>query len=117
MVTHGWQRAAFRELAPQLKSRWQPVHTFAREQPPASGEVVAVDVALLPQATRFRAGTVVRLELRGDWPYPRNPVTGQFPSGYSPSATGQLTVHSGGGYDSHLLVGARTFTEPRDRAG
>ena len=117
MVTHGWQRAAFRELDPQLKSRWQPVHTFAREQPPAPGEVVAIDVALLPQATRFRAGTVVRLELRGDWPYPRNPITGQFPSGYSPSSKGHLIVHSGGRYDSHLLVGARTAPGPRDRAG
>ena len=107
MVTHGWQRPAFRDLDSQLSSRWQPVHTFAREQPLAPGEIVPVDVALLPQATRFRAGDIVRLELRGDWPRPRNPITGQFPSGYCPSAKGHLIVHSGNGHDSHLLVGSR----------
>ena len=112
MVTHGWQRPAFRDLDSQLSSRWQPVHTFAREQPLAPGEIVPVDVALLPQATRFRAGDIVRLELRGDWPYPRNPVTGQFPSAYRPSAKGHLIVYSGGEYDSHLLVGTRPAGDP-----
>ena len=108
MVTHGWQRPAFRELDAQRSSPWQPVHTFVREQPPAPGEIVPVDVALLPQATRFRAGDIVRLELRGHWPYPRNPITGQFPCAYRPSAKGHLIAHSGGEYDSHLLVGTRT---------
>lgn len=56
MVTNGWQRAAHRELDPELSTPWQRVHTHRVAEPLRPGEIVPVDVALRPQATRFRAG-------------------------------------------------------------
>lgn len=111
MVTRGWQRLAHRELDETLSTPWQPVQTHRRAEPLAAGEIVPVDIALRPQATRMRAGDVLRLDLRGSWHFPRNPLTGQFPAGYQRSPRGRCTVHAGGRYDSRLLVGMRP---PRD---
>jgi hypothetical protein len=87
-VTTGWQRAAFRELDEELSAPYRPVHTFRRAEPLRAGEIVPVDVELREQATRFRSGDVLRLSVGGRWHFPRNPVTGQFPSGYRSSRRG-----------------------------
>jgi predicted acyl esterase len=65
MVTKGWQRVAHRELDHRLSTPEQPVHTHVRAEPLLPGEIVPVDIALLPQATRFLKGDRLRLELRG----------------------------------------------------
>ncbi|HEX2903552.1 MAG TPA: CocE/NonD family hydrolase [Jatrophihabitans sp.] len=106
-MTTGWQRAAFRRLDPLLSTPEQPVHTYRDPQPVRPGEIVALDVALLPHATRLRAGERLRLELRGRWPQPRNPVTGQFPSGYARSPRGRCTLHTGPEHRAYLLLGTR----------
>ncbi|MFN8169702.1 MAG: CocE/NonD family hydrolase [Candidatus Nanopelagicales bacterium] len=107
MVSKGWQRVAHRELDADLSTPWQPVHTHRVAEPAEPGEIVAVDIALRPHATRFRAGDELRLEVRGDWFYPRNPVTGQLPTGYQRSDRGALVLRTGGAYDAHLLLGHR----------
>lgn len=107
MVSKGWQRVAHRELDEELSTPWQPVHTHRVAEPVAPGEVVAVDIALLPHATRFRAGDELRLELRGDWFYPRDPVRGQLPTGYQPSGRGAIVLRTGGVHDARLLLGHR----------
>ncbi|MGN6331435.1 MAG: CocE/NonD family hydrolase C-terminal non-catalytic domain-containing protein, partial [Motilibacteraceae bacterium] len=106
-VSVGWQRAAHRELDEALSTPTQPVHRHDRAQPLAPGEVVPVRIALLPHATRFRAGEVLRLELTGRWPVPRDPLRGQFPAGYRRSPRGSLTVHTGPGQPSSLLMDVR----------
>lgn len=111
MVTRGWQRVAHRALDHTLSTPWQPVHTHREPQPVAPGEIVAVDIALRPHATRFRAGDTLRMDIRGSWHFPRNPLTGQFPAGYHRSPAGRCTIHAGGQYPSGLLVGMRP---PRD---
>ncbi|MCB9409443.1 CocE/NonD family hydrolase [Mycolicibacterium sp.] len=111
MVTRGWQRVAHRELDPELSSPWQPVHTHRRAEPVTPDEIVAVDIALRPHATRLRAGDVLRLDIRGTWHFPRNPLTGQFPAGYRRSPAGRCVIHAGGRFDSGLLLGMR---ESRD---
>ncbi|MCB0926153.1 MAG: CocE/NonD family hydrolase [Mycobacterium sp.] len=111
MVTRGWQRLAHRELDRTLSTPWQPVHTHRRAEPVTSGQIVAVDIALLPHATRMRAGDSLRLDIRGSWHFPRNPLTGQFPAGYQRSAAGRCVVHAGGRFDSAVLIGKRP---PRD---
>ena len=60
-VTTGWQRIALRALDPELSQPWQPVPACTESQPVSAGEVVAVDVALGPSATLFRAGEQLRL--------------------------------------------------------
>jgi uncharacterized protein len=103
-VTTGWQRVALRELDPELSTPWEPVSTCVRPQPVAAGEVVAVDVALGPSATLFRAGEQLRLVVAGRWLSPRNPLTGQMPTSYSKSPRGRVTLHWGPRYDAHLLI-------------
>lgn len=111
MVTRGWQRVAHRELDETLSTPWQPVHTHRRAEPIRPGEIVAVDIALRPHATRIRTGDILRLDIRGTWHFPRNPLTGQIPAGYRRSPAGRCIVHAGGNYDSALLLGMRP---PRD---
>lgn len=104
MVTHGMLRASHRRLDPSLSEPERPVHTHTEEEPLEPGEIVPVEIALLPSATHFRAGDVLRLGIRGNWPLPRNPLTGQFPVGYQPSPRGTCVLHTGGEHDSTLRV-------------
>jgi len=103
-VTTGWQRVSLRELDPSLSQPWEPVPACTRPQPVTPGEIVAVDVALLPSATLFRAGEQLRLVVAGRWPAPRNPMTGQFPAAYSGSRCARITLHWGPAHDAHLLA-------------
>ena len=110
MASKGWQRAAFRTLDPALATRELPVHTFRNAQPLQPREVVPVDIELRPHATRLRRGDRLRLDIRGSWHYPRDPVRGQFPAWYQSSKQGHCTLHAGGTRNSHLWLGWRPFT-------
>ena len=103
-VTTGWQRVALRALDPELSQPWEPVPACTESQPVAPGEVVAVDVALGPSATLFRAGEQLRLVVGGRWLWPRNPLVGQMPAAYDKSPRGRVTLHWGPRYDAHLLI-------------
>lgn len=103
-VTTGWQRVSLRELDPELSQPWEPVPACARPRPVTAGKVVAVDVALGPSATLFRAGEQLRLVVGGRWLSPRNPLTGQFPAAYPRPPRGRVTLHWGPRYDAHLLI-------------
>lgn len=121
MVTRGWQRVAHRELDEKLSTPWQPVHTHRLARPLQPGEIVPVDIALRPHATRMRDGDTLRLDIRGTQHFPRNPLTGQFPAGYRRSPAGRCVIHAGGPYHSQLLLGMRpprdepAWRSPRDR--
>jgi predicted acyl esterase len=110
VVSKGWQRIAHRELDHALSTELQPVHTHVGAAPVARGEVVPVQIALLPHATRFRAGDELRLEVRGRWLFPRNPLTGQFPAGYQRPSRATCTVHTGGEHPSTLRFGTRAVS-------
>jgi uncharacterized protein len=103
-VATGWQRVALRALDPDLSHPWEPVPTYTEPQPLSAGEVVAVDVALGPSATLFRAGEQLRLVVAGRWLCPRNPLTGQFPAAYANSRRGRVTLRWGPHHDAHLLI-------------
>ncbi len=109
MVTKGWQRIAHREIDSKLSLPEMPVHTHAATEPLHSGEIVPVEIALLPQATRFLKGDVLQLDISGKWHYARNPLTGQFPTWYERSPKGLCTLHTGGPHDAHLLAGMRSL--------
>jgi uncharacterized protein len=103
-VTTGWQRVSLRALDRELSRPWEPVPACTDAQPLQAGEIVAVDVALGPSATLFRAGEQLRLVVAGRWLCPRNPLSGQFPAAYQPSPRGRVTLHWGPTHDAHLLV-------------
>jgi uncharacterized protein len=110
MVSKGWQRAAHREIDDRLSTPAQPVHTHDRAEPLAPGEIVRVDIALRQHATRFLKGDLLQVDVRGDWHFARNPLSGQFPTFYAPSPKGNWVLLSGGGHDSHLFLGSRAIS-------
>ena len=103
-VATGWQRVSLRALDPELSRPWEPVARCTDPQPVSAGEVVAVDVALGPSATLFRAGEQLRLVVAGRWLCPANPLTGQFPAAYPNPPRGKVTLHWGPRHDAHLLI-------------
>lgn len=103
-IATGWQRASLRRLDPDQSTPWEPVPLCAERQPLPAGEVVAVDVALGPSATLFRAGEQVRLVVAGRWLSARNPLTGQFPLAYPHSPRGRAILHWGPGREANVLL-------------
>ena len=103
-VTTGWQRVALRALDHELSQPWESAPACTDPQPVRAGEVVAVDVALGPSATLFRAGEQLRLVVAARWLWPRNPLTGQLPAAYRASPRGRATLHWGPTRDAHLLI-------------
>jgi predicted acyl esterase len=106
MVTVGWLKASHRHLDPERSRPGVPWHDHSASTvaPLRPGEKVAVDIELLPSATRFRAGDELELVVQGRWFFPRNPLTGQFPAVYESSRRGRCIVHCGGPFDSVLQV-------------
>jgi uncharacterized protein len=103
-VTTGWLKASLRALDEHCSRPFDPVPTFREPQPLAPGQVVAVDIALGPSATLFKAGETLRLVVAGRWLWPRNPFTGQFPAAYQKSPKGRCTLHWGPERQARLLV-------------
>jgi putative CocE/NonD family hydrolase len=103
-VATGWQRISLRALDKEQSAPWEPVPLCVERQPLRSGEVVAVDVAISPSATKFRANEQLRLVVAGRWLSARNPLTGQFPVAYPHSPRGRAILHWGPDRAAHLLV-------------
>ncbi|MFI8221210.1 CocE/NonD family hydrolase [Streptomyces sp. NPDC085932] len=113
LVTKGSLRASFREADAALSMPGSPVHAHRTRRPFEPGEIAPVDIALLPSATFFRAGDVLRLDVQGRWFFPVDPIRGQFPTRYERAPHCATLLHTGGVHDAHLLVPvkslARTF--------
>jgi predicted acyl esterase len=100
----GWLRVSHRELDPLRSRPEQPFHSHLREQRLTAGERVPVDIEIWPSSTRFLAGQSLRVRIHG-----RDIVVDCAPN--APFARHEATrnrgvhvVHTGGMYDSHLLV-------------
>lgn len=105
LVTHGILVASQRRVDPERSLPHQPFHTFADPQPLTAGQPVELQIELLPSATLFRAGDELRLDLQCRWFFSRNPLVGQFPPAYAPTARrGTCTVHTGGPHRAFLTV-------------
>jgi uncharacterized protein len=104
MVTHGMQKASLRRLDTARSEPWRPVHPFTDPEPLRNGDVVPVEIELLPSATLFRRGDVLRLDVQGRWFFRKNPLRGQFPAAYETSVPATACLHIGGGYDARLLI-------------
>ena len=117
-ITTGWLKASLRGLDRGESRSFEPVPACTSPQPLTAGQVVAVDIALGPSATFFRAGDTLRLVVAGRWLWPRNPLTGQFPAAYQPSPRGECTVHWGPERQAQLLIPVIGEPEkPRARSG
>lgn len=104
LVTRGWLKVSHRRLDEARSEPWQPWLRHDQAQKLAPGEVVPVEIELLPSATLFRKGDVLRLDVQGRYFYKRNPLVGQFPAAYEASPPATAVLHLGGAHDAHLLV-------------
>ncbi|MBN9388461.1 MAG: CocE/NonD family hydrolase [Chloroflexi bacterium] len=103
VVTKGWQKASLRKLDPATSQPNQPEHAFAESQPLQPGEIVTLEFSLLPSATFFKKGDVVRLALQGHWLFGTIlPING--PAKYETSPAGTCTLFCGGDYPSQLTI-------------
>jgi putative CocE/NonD family hydrolase len=103
-VTTGWLKASLRKLDPDQSTPWRPVHTYDETQLLKPGEVVPMDIALLPSATFFRRGEQLRLVVQGRWFSIRNPLFGQFPTAYERGPQTSCVLHCGGEHAARLRV-------------
>jgi uncharacterized protein len=102
-VALGWIRASHRELDPARSAPWQPVLAHRRELRLAAGEIVPLEIEILPSGTLFPPGETLRLVIQGTdvYRYPRPLIQALHEDSVN---RGPHVVHSGGEYDSHLLM-------------
>ncbi|KAF4627834.1 hypothetical protein G7Y89_g10319 [Cudoniella acicularis] len=94
-------RVSHRELDPGLSTPHWPRYTHANEQRLKQGEVAAVDMELWPHGMIWEAGQKIVVSVAGHDMRPGlTPMT-------PPCKTlnkGEIAIHTGGEFDSHLLV-------------
>ena len=98
-VAKGWLRVSHRALDPSRSRPSRPYHSHDRLEKISAGEIVPVEIEILPSSTWFEAGSRLELSILGRdaAKYPafghRNLVN-----------RGTHAIHCGGRFDSHLLV-------------
>jgi predicted acyl esterase len=99
VVSRGWLRVSHRALDPQASRPDRPVHTHRREEKLSPGEIVPVEIELLPSGTLFRAGERLRIRVQGQAIQP-DAVLLKFAT----IGQGRARIWAGGQFDSHLLL-------------
>jgi uncharacterized protein len=99
-VAKGWLRVSHRELDPELTLPYRPYHRHKRRLFLKPGEIVRVDVEIWPTSMVFKKGHRIRLDVQ-----PRDGVGSESYLHYHADYnTGSNTIHSGGAYESYLLL-------------
>ncbi len=102
-VALGWLRASHRELDLARTTPWQPWHTHRHEERLAPGVPVAVDIEIWPSGTHFHSGETLRLVVQGgDVNVYARPLIASLHE--ITRNRGDHLIHTGGRFDSHLLV-------------
>lgn len=104
VVTKGWLRVAHRRIDERRSESHRPFHPCDRPEPLAAGQIVPIEIELLPSSTLFRRGEVLRLDVQGHWFWKRNALVGMFPGYYLASPPTTAVLHFGGSTDSYLLI-------------
>jgi uncharacterized protein len=104
-AAHGWLRASHRELDAFRSKPHQPVHPHRLEERLMPGEIVPVEIEIWPSSTLFRSGEQMRLVIMGKDPFPVSNAPGVDITIHPETRnSGRHIIHTGGRYDSHLLV-------------
>ena len=98
-VAMGWLRASQRTLDEERSTPWQPVLAHEDATPLTPGEIVPVEIEILPSSTLFKAGETLQLVIQGRDLFDHPALA----HGYSVNQ-GMHTVYAGGEFDSHLLI-------------
>ena len=97
----GKLRVSHRELDKEESTEYQPIHTHRNEQLLKPGEIVPVDIEIWPLSVLWHAGQQLRVVVSGR--YLREPGWYE-PFAWDLRNKGTHIIHTGGKYDSHLLV-------------
>lgn len=99
LVSNGWLRVSHRELDPERSTHYQPVLKHERAQLVQPGEVVGVEIEILPSSTRFEAGERLRLVISG-----RDVFSNPMHHHQELCNSGSHTIYTGGVHESYLLL-------------
>jgi predicted acyl esterase len=102
-VALGWLRVSHRELDNEKSTPYQPFHKHQREQKLKAGEIVPIEIEIWPSSTLFERGEKLRVVVQGSdiYSYPNERHTNEHTSTVN---KGTHIIHTGGKYDSHLLI-------------
>jgi predicted acyl esterase len=97
----GRLRVSARHLDETLSTEAVPAHSFDRVEKLAPGEIVAIEIDLLPIGLAFHPGEQLRFIISG-----QNLLGPMMPGvrDYTPANSGQHVVHTGGPYASYLQL-------------
>jgi len=109
---HGRLRVSLRKLDPELSTTFIPIQSFDEPQSLHPGEIVAVDIAIMPASEVFHAGEQLRLTIAGHEftaPPSKTPPSGMlaFMKPLPPVPThnaGVHVIHGGGDHQSFLQI-------------
>jgi predicted acyl esterase len=98
-VAKGWLRVSNRETNPSRSRPGRPWHTHRLRQPVTPGDIVPVEVEILPSSTLFESGSSLVVEILGR-------DAARYPAFRHRRTVnrGNHTIHTGGSFDSQLLV-------------
>lgn len=102
VVTKGFMTISLRKLNEKLSKHYLPEHDFDQVEELAPDEIAKLEIGLLPSATLFRKGEVLRLVIQGKalLKYGKLDQVGA----HEPSTNGQCTILSDDEHQSVLLV-------------
>jgi uncharacterized protein len=99
IVSNGWLRVSHRELDPERSTPWQPFLKHERELRISPGEVVPVEIEILPSSTLFATQETLRLVIQG-----REVFSNAMHHHRELCNQGNHTIYTGSQYNSHLLL-------------
>ena len=96
----GKVRVSHRELDPELSTKFQPIMAHKRELKLSKGEIVPVDVEIVPSSRIWHKGEKLRIQIAG-----RYIREGWFePLAWDTDNHGKHIIHTGGQYESYVQV-------------
>lgn len=105
-VATGWLRVSHRELDMTKSTQAQPWLKHERELKLKDNEIVPVEIEILPSGTLFKAGESIQVIIKASEIVKGNSTPG-MKTRYEHDETvskGTHNIHTGGKYNSHLLV-------------
>lgn len=112
----GMLRVSHRELDEARSTPFEPVHTHRREQLLEPGQVVPVDIGIGPTSRLWHAGERLRVVVSG---HPLQAPGLGSGDPFELRNRGEHVIHTGGTFDSHLLVpvipGGRSLNRDKGR--
>lgn len=99
-VANGWLRLSHRATDPAKSTELRPYHVHTSEEKVSAGEVVPIDIEILPSSTFFAAGDQLKVVIQG---------IDMLESGmeHESISTGKVSIYTGGDRPSRLVLSTR----------